>query len=388
MKKNKINKLKFNFKSTVTLTIEGYNLERWLNFLNSKNIKVYNVIKIDLKKSIIEVPSYAENEIVNFLKSKNVKIIEKKYNGFSKIFNFFKLRYGVLIGVFIAFCFFVVSLNYIWKIDIIGNNVVKTSEIVEVLNENGINYFNSLNKHTNNEIEKIILDNFDEISMVSVIHKGTSIIINIKEKVINDEYENLDNIQPLISNQDGVITKIELIQGTLMVKAGDIIKAGDILVAPYVIDSSGNKIPIKPKANIFADVFITGQSFHENEKEVTIRTGNVIIERKMSFLNKEFFSKKEEVSFIYYDLVINEEYLSDAILPIKYETLYYYELEIKKETQDFELVEKEKIEEAKNNAIARLNNTDEIVSENHVITENDNRTIVDYIITVNRKITL
>ena len=376
------------YKTTVFLTLSGYNLEKNINQLVKKNIKIYLVKKLSLKESIIEISFFDVKEVEKFFLSKNIKIINKKYNGFTKVINFIKNRYFILVGIFICFVFFVVSSNYVLNIEIVGNNRYLKDEILDVLDENGVKTFSPLNLKSNSEIEKILIKNFDGISMVSVVKKGSSIIINIKEKIIDSEYENIDKSQAIIAKASGIITKIDLIQGTQLVKVGDIVKAGDILVAPYVTDSSGSKIPIQAKANIYAEIWIEGKTSFESKKEITQRTGNYFIERKMIFLNQEIITTNNKVSFLQYDIEINEEILSDNLLPIKYITTTYYETESVVIEDDFESYKEEKIKEAKNLATIGLKEFDLIIEENNFITEKEGVYYIEYIITVERNIVL
>ena len=274
------------------------------------------------------------------------------------------------------------------NIEIVGNDRYLKDEILDVLDENGVKTFSPLNSKSNSEIEKILIKNFDGISMVSVIKKGSSIIINIKEKINDSEYENIDKSQAIIAKASGIITKIDLIQGTQLVKVGDIVKAGDILVAPYVTDSSGSKIPIQAKANIYAEIWIEGKTSFESKKEITQRTGNYFIERKMIFLNQEIITTNNKVSFLQYDVEINEEILSDNLLPIKYITTTYYETESIVIEDDFESHKAEKIKEAKNLATIGLKESDLIIEENNFITEKEGVYYIEYIITVERNIVL
>lgn len=376
------------YKTTVFLTLSGYNLEKNINQLVKKNIKIYLVKKLSLKESIIEISFFDVKEVEKFFLSKNIKIINKKYNGFTKVINFIKNRYFILVGIFICFVFFVVSSNYVLNIEIVGNNRYLKDEILDVLDENGVKTFSPLNSKSNSEIEKILIKNFDGISMVSVVKKGSSIIINIKEKINDSEYENIDKSQAIIAKASGIITKIDLIQGTQLVKVGDIVEAGDVLVAPYVTDSSGSKIPIQAKANIYAEIWIEGKTSFESKKEIMQRTGNYFIERKMIFLNQEIITTNNKVSFLQYDVEINEEILSDNLLPIKYITTTYYETESVVIEDDFESHKEEKIKEAKNIATIGLKESDLIIEENNFITEKEGVYYIEYIITVERNIVL
>ena len=230
------------------------------------------------------------------------------------------------------------------------------------------------------------MDNFEDVSMVSVVKKGCSIIVNIKEKVVNDEYENIDTASAVVATEDGIITEIQLISGTPLVKVGDVVRAGDVLVAPYIIDSSGQQIPTIAKANISANVSLSGQAVFEAKKEITRRTGNFVVERKMTFLDKEIVTSKMEIPYLLYELEVQETLLSDYLLPITYTTTTYYELEQVTVEADFESERESLVQEAKNLAGLRLNENDVVVEENSVVTEQDGKIFVNYVYIVTRNI--
>ncbi|MDD4110925.1 MAG: sporulation protein YqfD [Clostridia bacterium] len=376
---------KLNFRNSVTLFTSGYNLERCLNGLCNKKIKFMSIEKENSKNAKIEISPIYENEVEVFLEGKNIKVIKKKYNGLLKVQKFLLSRFGILIGLFLVFCFYVISSNYVWNIEIFGNETHSTHEIIEILNQNGVNILDSLNEKTNDEIERIVFDNFDEVSMVSVIKKGITIIVNIKERLLNDENQN-EGFSALVATSDGIITGIEHIQGTLLVKVGDIIRAGQELVAPYIIDSSGQQILIEPKSNIYADVWLSGESVHYDMRNIVKRTGNKITERRIEFLEKEIFSNDFNIPYENYETKIVETYLTETLIPIKYQIVNYYEVIYKTIEQNFSEVEATKISEAKNLARMRMKENEEIKSENYIITTACGKTTVSYVIVVSRKI--
>lgn len=384
--KKKEKKLKKSYRSSVFLWLSGYNLERYLNQLSAKGINFFYIEKINLKESIVEVSSSDEKNVEKFFKSKNIVVTQKKYNGFSKLKKIFKARFGIFVGALICLCFFAISSGFVWRIEVYGNERILTEEIEQVLSDNGVSFLSSLNSKSNFEIEKILMDNFEDVSMVSVVKKGCSIIVNIKEKVVNDEYENIDTASAVVATEDGIITEIQLISGTLLVKVGDVVRAGDVLVAPYIIDSSGQQIPTIAKANIFANVSLSGQVVFEAKKEITKRTGNFVVERKMTFLDKEIVTSRAEIPYLLYELEVQETLLSDYLLPITYTTTTYYELEQVTVEADFESERESLVQEAKNLAGLRLNENDVVVEENSVVTEQDGKIFVNYVYIVTRNI--
>ena len=293
-KEKNVEKTKKSRNSCIEMEISGYNIERTLNFLCSKNVEFYEVEKYNLKQARIQIKPKDKKFVKQFLAERKIEVESEKYVGLFKLSNFFKVRYGILIGLFLAISLVIVMSNFMLKIDVIGAENVDEAEIVAMLEENGVSPFTHLNSIQTERVEKLVLQNFDKVSSVSAIKKGCTIVINIKEKVINDEFEDLENISPLLATQHGMITDITLIQGTLLVKVGDIVKVGDPLVAPYTFDSNGKQIPIVPKAKIMADVWLTGKEEHTESYMKKERTGNFVSFRQTTLFGSPIFSNLSE----------------------------------------------------------------------------------------------
>lgn len=372
--------------SSVELDICGYNIERTLNYLCSLNVEFCAIEKKDIKHAKIKIKNKYLKIVKKTLKNKNIEIINEKINGFYKIINLFKFRVGLTVGIILSFCLLIIFNNFLFQIKVQGNENVSADEIVSVLNENGINVFTHLNDISTKHVEKIVLDNFKDISMVSVIKKGTSIIVNVKEKLLNDEYENLNGLTPLLSTQNGMITNIKLVQGTLLVKVGDIVKVGTPLVAPYVVDASGKQIAIIPKAEIMADVWLSASAEHCEVVYKTERTGNFVSYRETSIFNSPIFSNVKDCEFSSYETEVKESYLSDSILPIKYKEIFYFETKCVIIEQEFEEVKNSIIEKAKHNAMIQVGEADLVLEENYSISEKNGKYVVEYVITTNKNI--
>src|SRR5699024_8221798 len=94
------------------------------------------------------------------------------------------------------------------------------------------------------------------------------------EAVLPEEMQG--SFQPIVSDYDGMITHINLIQGTPNVKVGDIVQKGDVLVYPYVADGEGQVMPVLPRAEIKADVWLSeNEVFYEYQIKQE-RTGRKI----------------------------------------------------------------------------------------------------------------
>ena len=73
-----------------------------------------------------------------------------------------------------------------------------------------------INKIENNVIEQHLKKSFEDISLVSVIKKGTNLIVNVKEKELVEQ-----NYSPICAPNNLLIERIEVSQGIQKVKEGE-----------------------------------------------------------------------------------------------------------------------------------------------------------------------
>ena len=376
-------------KGCVELDLCGLNIERTLNCLCKQKVEFYYVEKKDIKNVKIKIKNKYLKIILKTLNENNIEITNIKYAGIYKINNLLKNRKGLILGLIFCLILLIIFNNFLFNIKVFGNENVKTEDIVFKLSENGVNTLTHMNNISTEQIEKIILENFEDVGMVSAVKKGTSIVINIKEKLKHEEqHDGFNNLTPVLSTQNGMITKIELISGTPLVKVGDIVKVGDPLVAPYVVNSVGQQIPIVAKANVYADVWLTGTAEHHEVVNRTERTGNKQTFRETSLFNIPIFTNTRECEFKNYEIEVKESYLSTTILPIKYKEIFYFETKCVIIEQKFEEVKSSVIENAKQNALLQIKETDVILKEDYSISENNGKFVVEYVITTNKNIAI
>ena len=367
------------WQSGVELEIRGYNIERAINVLSAGGVEFFEIEKKDAKNIRVQFKGKYSQKVKKYLKEHKFEIKSEKFLGFSRALNFFKIRWGIVLGAVCAAILFIFMNSFLLGVKVEGTSSEIKDQIVEVLAENGIEVMCPLGSIETEVVEKIILDNFENVSLVSAVKKGSSILISIKEKF---KGENFEGLTPLLATQNGMITKINLIQGTALVKVGDIVRVGDPLVAPYTFDASGKKIPVEAKAEIVADIWITGESEHSEVQTKMERTGNFVKFRESAFLGKTIFSNKGTIPFENYETVKKESYLTEFIFPIKYTEIFYFETKCDIIEIAFKDVETEKIAEAKQNAYVQVADISKIKSEEYSISEKGGKWVVVYTITL------
>ena len=325
--------------------LKGYNIDNLIRVLYNKKIKLYNIKKDGLNSVSFEVEDSQVKKVKRYISNYKVK---QSLIGVKKIPALIFTNVGILLGVFLGFIFNIFASNYIWQIKIYGTKELSSSEILSVLEKNGVKK-GKLNLKSSKAIEDILLNNYNRIAQVSVIKQGTAIIINLSEKLVCSEIE----YQPIKAKYNGIIKQINLITGTLNVKIGDYVNEGDILVFPFNLDANYNKISVQPIAEIMAEILIVSKCSINKEEQILVRSGNKYTTYRYKIFNFNLFSRKNKNSFALFDLVVYNENIGD-ILPFSRDILTYYELIGKTKINNFEEEKPKLIEKSKNLAYKDL----------------------------------
>ena len=267
---------------------------------------------------------------------------------------------GLVIGLILFLSLLFLNFNYLSKIVINGTERIDNNSIISFLNKKNIKT-NSFFTYVNTEkLESELENNFSDISFISVIKKGTNIIINIKEKLYADE---ILEKQDIISKFDGQIIKLDIKQGTSKVKVGDSVKAGDILVEGIMIND-GVSVNCKAIAEITMKVWYKDSYNFEYETIERVRTGKYIENSYYKIFNKTQAIKVKEIPFKTYDMQVKESYLfENNILPIKIYKEKFYEIQENVKKNDFSLQKDAIIEVVTKNALNKVPKNVEVLNQ-------------------------
>ena len=247
------------------IELKGYNIDNLLKTLYVKKIRLFNIKRVDYGQVVFEVLDKDYKKVKRYIANYKVKQTFGKLRNLPK---FILERLGVVLGCFLGLIFGLFASNYTWQIKIFGTEELTCNEILQVLEENGVKK-GKINHQSNKEIENILLNNYDRIAQVSVIKEGTTIIINLSEKLVYEEGE----FQPIVAKYNGIIKDIKIVTGTTNIKVGDYVNVGDVLVLPFNINSNGDKVAVNPMAEITAEIFHVSKCELNRQEYVLKRTG-------------------------------------------------------------------------------------------------------------------
>lgn len=308
------------FTGYVKIKVEGLFLERFINICVSKKILLMDIKR---EKSTI---MYANVRIADYKKLKQVarktksKIKIQRKKGLPFTIKKYRKRkiFGILFVVILALL--IVSSNYIWNIEISGNVKITNQEILQSLEESGLKVGLSKNDiDINAVISKIRLDR-EDIAWIGITVKGTNAIVKIKEAAKAPEVIDENKFCNIVANKTGMITKINVQNGTANVKVGDIVEEGDILVNGYLEGKYTGTRYVHGAATVEAKIWYTKKEKAMLKQQIPVQTGNEEKKYSIKFKKNQINLFKTLSKFEKYD-TINENkkiiLFSNFYLPIE-----------------------------------------------------------------------
>ena len=305
----------------VNIKVESFFIERFINICISKKILLWNIKR---KKTTI---MYANISIKDYKKLKNIarktksKVSIKKKQGLPFVLHKYRKR-KIFLGVFIVLIIgLIITSNYIWNIEIIGNTNITKEEIIAQLKEEGLAIgSNKKNINTNLIINNVRL-NRDDIAWIGISLKGTNAIIEIKEADAAPQIIDENEYCNIVSNKDAMITKISVQNGTAVVKEGDIVKKGDVLVQGYLEGKYTGIRYVHSIADIEAKVWYSKKEKFYLTQEIQVTTGATEEKYSINLNNFKINLYKTLSKFENYDTINENKKLilfSNFYLPIEF----------------------------------------------------------------------
>lgn len=333
----------------IRISVEGYYIERFINICRNNKITIWNLkrdknVKLELNIGIRDLKKVAK--IAKQSKCK-MKILRKK--GMPFLFNRYKKR-----KIFFAFLLLIIMLlgissNFIWNIEIVEENNEQMENIYHDVVDSGLSIGKLKSEINTKEIINKIRLNRDDIAWMGIELKGTNAIVKVVKATSKPEIVDESDYCNVVSDKQGVITKISAQNGTIAVNVGDTVNIGTTLINGWMEGKYTGIRYVHAKGEIEAKVWHTKSKkilYNTTERK---ETGNTENKYKIKINNFEINLSKRLSKFENYDTIDTEnkfKIFSDFYLPIS--LIKTTNKEIQEEQKTYT------IEEAKNLGIQEL----------------------------------
>lgn len=358
----------------VNIKIEGFYIERFINICKSKNILLWNMKR---EKSSILYANIGINDfkiIKSIAKTSGCNIKLNKKMGLPFIFNRYKKRKMFFVLLLFVLVVLLISSNYIWNIEVIGDNTIDKNEIIKELKNKGLSVGMAKNKI---DVKSVINDlrmERQDIAWIGIDIKGTNAIVEIVETEKKPEIVKSDEYCNIISEKSGVITKINVSNGTAKVKVGDIVKKGDILVEGKLEGKYTDPIYVHATAEIEIKTWYSIRKNFEYTQVIEQRTGKTEKKYSIKINNLQINLYKVLSKFENYDTINENKKLilfSNFYLPIEIVKIENYEKENKTVEYSKDELMKKSIDELEEELNKQIVDKESIIDKYVNYKEND-----------------
>lgn len=346
----------------LNIEVEGIFVERFINICKSKGILLWN---IKMQKGVLLHANIGINDykqIRTIAKKTGTKIRIRKKRGIPFILNKYKKRKIFALILIIVAILISAMANFVWNIEVTGNENISKEEILTALEEEGLKLGSYKGKIDANSIIHNIRLKREDIAWLGITIKGTNAEVEIKESTKAPEIVDENEYCNIIADKEGMITKINAQNGTAAVKVGDIVKKGDVLVNGYLEGKYTGFRYVHSLANIEAKVWYSKKEKIYLTQQVPTDTGNTEEKYSLSIKNFRINFYKTLSKFENYDTISESKKLklfSNFYLPIEIIKTTNKEYEIKTVTyteEELTNIWKTKIEEELKKQIANQEN--------------------------------
>lgn len=362
--------LKYFLLGYVRIEVEGYFIERLMNLCLNKGIFLWSTKrkKATLLEANISIKDF--RRILKLAKQSKCKVKIKQKKGIPFIFNKYRKRKIFFLFLSLIVIGILLLSNFVWNIEILGNETISKDEIIQTLKEEGLSVGILKNKVDTKEIVNNIRLNRNDLAWLGIEIKGTNAVVKIVEAnkkpdiIAEDEYCNI------VAKKAGMIVKVNALNGTPLVKEGDIIKEGNPLIGGWLEGKYTGMRYVHANGVVQAKVWYSQNEKIELKQVLQSKTENTETKYSVRINNFTINFYKTLSKFKKYDTIEENKKLklfSDFYLPIEILKKTNYELEDKEITYTKE--------EAKNEAINRAK---KILDEKVEDKENILNTYINY----------
>lgn len=244
----------------IRVTISGDYPERFLNLCAANGVTVWNVSR---NGDVLSCSMFARDyrHARRFRRKSGTRLKIKRKKGAPFIYNRYKHRKGLMVGLAIFIAFLMIMPKYVWSVEISGNEKTDAETIIKAAEKIGIKSGAKISDIDPDNLRPTLLVELPELSWAAINIEGSRITLDVRERLKPETV--LDNTPcNLVATRDGIITSVYIKRGSAAVKVGDAVRKGDLL-AMGTVEYGDQTTVIRHSM---------GEVYAETTREITVKS--------------------------------------------------------------------------------------------------------------------
>lgn len=366
------------------ISAEGAARPDFVNLVEQSGERVY-MSRFTGERFRVRLTNAGAKRLFALCEARGIAVTMSPLRGLGGVLWRYRRRYGFFLGAAMMIAVTLFSRNYIWDVEVVGNESVAAAEIVATLEELGVRPGAYIPDIDFALVANDFLLASDDVAWISVNMRSSLAVVEVLErkKPQSGRFADRprDGAANLVAAEDGEIVMPSVVAGRCLVSAGDVVRKGELLATgeltlrdeSVVYEYAAGEVLAKVPREIRVAVPLEGTRKVYTGEETERKTVKIFGKSKNLFSNGG--NPYEE-----YDTIISEQKVSafgSVTLPVtvRTETLREYRVETYVRTKDearlfAESQRREALEKLLcEGEIASLERTDEFDGERYIITE-------------------
>ena len=334
----------------VDIVIEGYYIEKFINICNSKQVNLWNIKKENSIKMLASIKISDFKDLKQICRKTKCKVKIQNKKGLPFVVKKYKKRKVFLLFLMLIILSIIVLSNFIWNIEIEGDESIPKEEIMELIKNEGLEIGAFKGKVDTKEIINKIRLERDDVSWVGIDIEGTNAIIKLVKADEKPEIINEEEYCNIVADRDATILKVSAQNGTPLVKEGDTVTNGDIIIAGWMEGKYTGKQYVHAQGEVQAKVSYRSVEKVYLKETKKVETGESENRYSVKINNFQINLLKTLPKFQKYDTIEENKKLklfSNFYLPLEIVKYTYKEYEEQLVVHSFEEAKQIGIDRAK-----------------------------------------
>ena len=318
--------------SSQNFSVQGLNLERFLNLLLQNDIRLLHAERTDSRTLHCTCRSADFQNILAIAAQKGWCIQHTGAGGFSAVWTRVRKRPGIPIGILLMFVFLCTATRFIWKVDIRGAAAYQ-AELSAFLQQNGYTAGIRRNSVDAKVLESALTQRYPEIAWFQAYVSGMTLVVEVTHGALQPQEEHHE-AGSLYAQQNGIIHSIRVYAGTATVKAGDVVQKGDLLIRGEERSYDGTVRPVHANGVVLARCW---ESFSVRLPMYEFLSSETGAETAVTSLCTPWFSIPlwgEEPAYLTSNRYITQIPIGGVFFPLYYQTTLFREVSLVKSLRD------------------------------------------------------
>jgi len=218
-------------RGTARVAITGAYPQSGLNRMAAQRIPFWDIVQRDPLQVEVTVYSAHLRRSTQLAQRAMCELQVLDHQGFVSKFRGLRRRPILLVGLLCSLLLVFWSQQYLWTIEVEGNETIPTVEILRNLSDLGIRAGTPLNQIEPQRLENRMLDRMPGLSWFTINANNARATVLVKERIPLPDLVATQEPTNVIASQAGLIEQMEVYDGQPQVEPGQMVVKGQLLVS-------------------------------------------------------------------------------------------------------------------------------------------------------------